>query len=341
MESSIYDKNALNDKEPEVTKRKVEVTFYQARFTQKCGAILLDFVVFAFLALALFIGTKAIVESTNYYQEIDQKFDQARLDSGLFVYDSVSDRVEDVVTHINARSDMSSGEKETFLVNAIDKFLVSVPEKTEFLTKEYEDFLLNKDLNLNGIPYFIKDNSGEIIKNPNGNIQIGSYVDNVYKVYIDEIGQAEFVIQTPHVLEYQRYQSNMLLFVEIPVGLCLAAIIVWFIIPLCFTRGKKSLGRLAFRIALLGKDNYSLKFGRFCTRFLIFFFLEFLLSLFTFCVPLIVSLTMSACTKKKQNFHDYMLDIREIDSYGTKIYKDKFELISEETKQGSFDFKMK
>ena len=108
--------------------------------------------------------------------------------------------------------------------------------------------------------------------------------------------------------------------------------------PIIFFRGKKSLGRLAFRIGLLGKDNFSLTIGRFTLRFLIFLFAEVILSVFTLCVPLIISISMSAFTKKKQNFHDFMLDIKEVDTYGTKIYLDKYDILKEENKHEPIDF---
>ena len=111
-----------------------------------------------------------------------------------------------------------------------------------------------------------------------------------------------------------------------------------YIIPIIFFRGKKSLGRLAFRIGLLGKDNFSLTIGRFTLRFLIFLFAEVILSVFTLCVPLIISISMSAFTKKKQNFHDFMLDIKEVDTYGTKIYLDKYDILKEENKHEPIDF---
>lgn len=322
-------------------KKRIEVTYYQARFTQKCGAILLDFIVFVLLAIAIFIGVKAIVDNNSYYQKIDMKYDEARLASSLYVYNEEIDRVEDIVTFINRDEDMAASQKESFLVDHIYAFFDSVPEYKEELAEEYENFILNPDYKYNGYSYFIKNENGDIVKNDEYPIPITQYIENIYKPYVDNIALAEFLIKTPDVLDYQRYQSNMLLFLEIPSGIILSSIIVWYIIPLCFSRGKKSLGRLAFRIGLLGSDNLSLRVGKFTIRFVIFLFLEVILSAFTLCIPLIISLSMSAFSKKRQNFHDYMLGIREIDTYQSKIYKDKFELIKGESDTPVIDFSMK
>ena len=337
MENDVYNLK----KEDTSKKKRIEVSYYEARFTQKCGAMLLDCVLFVILALAIFIGAKSIVEITPYFNEINEKFDKARLSSNLFIYNKNVERVEDIVTYLNRDEKMSSSEQETYLVEHIYAFFDSIPTYKEELTKEYEEYLLSSNLKYEGYPYFIKDDNGDIIKNEEANIPISAYVENVYKNYIDTIAQAEFIIKTPNVLSYQRYQSNMLLFVEIPSGIILSSIIIWYIIPLCFTRGKKSLGRLAFRIGLVGRDNLSLKVGMFTIRFLIFLFLELFLSIFTFCIPLIISVSMSAFSKKKQNFHDYMLGIREIDTYGTKIYKDFFEIKKELGKDKHTDFKLR
>ena len=339
--SSINNLEKSNQvKKEENGNKKIELTYYQARFTQKCGAILLDFVLFAILALGLFIGTKAIVESTTYYQEINQRYDEARLNSSLYIDNNSVERVEDIVTYLNRDASLSSIEKEEFLLDHIFSFFDSLPEHKDYLLDEFYDFILDEDLIYEGNPYYVKKD-GEIIKNDNVSIPSSAYYENVLAPYFDNIALAEFTILTPNVLEYQRYQSNMLLFVEIPVGILLSVIIIWYIIPLCFFRGKKSLGRLAFHIGLLGPDNFSLKAGRFTIRFLIFFFAEVVLSVFTFCIPLVISISMSAFSKNKQNFHDYMVGVREIDTYNSKIYLDKFDVVKKDNLGKTVDFQTK
>ena len=66
MENDVYDVKKLEE-ENTSKEKKIEISYYQARFTQKCGAILLDFVMFVLLSLALFVGIKTIVEATPYF----------------------------------------------------------------------------------------------------------------------------------------------------------------------------------------------------------------------------------------------------------------------------------
>ena len=338
MENDVYDLTPKEKPDSSSYKKKIEISYYQARFTQKCGAILLDFVIFAFLALAIFVGVKSIVEQTPYFQEIDQKYDESRLESSLYIYNEQTKRVEDVVTFLNRSENLSTSQKEEFLLNHIENFFDSLPSNKDELINEFNEFILDDGMHYNNEPYYIRNEDGTIGKNDSITIPSEAYYQNVLVPYFDTIALAQFTILTPNVLDYQRYQSNMLLFVELPSGILSSVIVVWYIIPLIFFRGKKTLGRLAFRIGLLGSDNFSLKFGKFTIRFLIFFFAEVILSVFTLCVPLIISISMSAFTKKKQNFHDYMLNIREIDTYGSKIYLDKFEVIKKENGHQPIDF---
>lgn len=320
------------------TKKKIELTYYLARFSQKFGAIIIDFVTFLILALLLFMGTKGIVEATPKFNEINHSLEVAQVNSSLYIYSSDRDRVEDIVTYVNYRKDMSSAEIETFLTIRIYEFFDSLPEYKEELENEYLESISRSNLTYNGSPYFIKDENGEVVKNTESNIPIAQYNNNVYKPYIDNIALAQFIIKTPNVLDYQKFLSNMLFFVEIPVGVVLSTTITFYIIPLIFLRGRKTLGRLSMRIGLLDSNNYNVKFWKFTLRFVIFLFLEVILSAATLGIPLIISLSMSAFSKKKQNFHDYMLGIIEVDTYGTKIYKDKFEVSKEENRMKLTDF---
>lgn len=320
------------------TKKKIDLTYYRARFSQKFGAMIIDFVVFAILGLLLFMGAKGIVEATPKFYEINHNLEVAQVNSSLFIYSSDRDRVEDIVTYINYRKDMSSSEIETFLTTRIYDFFDSLPEYKEELTNEYLELISRSDLTYNNEPYFIKNENGEVVKNLEANIPIAQYNNNVYMPYIDNIGLAEFVIKTPNVLEYQKFLSYMLFFVEIPCGIVFSAIITFYVIPLIFWRGRKTLGRLSMRIGLLDSNNYNVKFWKFTLRFVIFLFLEVILSVATLGIPLIISLSMSAFSKKKQNFHDYMLGIIEIDTYGTKVFKDKFEVSKEENRMKLIDF---
>ena len=144
------------------TKKKIDLTYYRARFSQKFGAMIIDFVVFAILGLLLFMGAKGIVEATPKFYEINHNLEVAQVNSSLYIYSSDRDRVEDIVTYINYRKDMSSSEIETFLTTRIYDFFDSLPEYKEELTNEYLELISRSDLTYNNEPYFIKNENGEL-----------------------------------------------------------------------------------------------------------------------------------------------------------------------------------
>ena len=71
----------------------------------------------------------------------------------------------------------------------------------------------------------------------------------------------------------------------------------------------------------MNKNVLSVSAKQYTLRFLIFIFLEVLLSLVTLGIPIIISFSMMVFSKKKQSFHDYMLGIEEVDVENSKIYK--------------------
>ncbi|HKL72984.1 MAG TPA: RDD family protein [Candidatus Onthovivens sp.] len=321
--------------------KSIEISYYRARTSQKLGAIILDFLIVSFISLGLFIGAKQIVESTSYYKEMDKEFTALKLASNLYVDLDNKGTIVDIVSFINKQTNLSSSDSEKYLVDHVYSFFAGFEEETSLkLEKEYKDYISDSRRQYKGEPYFLFKGE-EVFKNIDAKIPVKEYVENVYKPYVDEIALGRFIIETPRVLDIQKYQSNMLLFVEIPSAVTLGIIITYYLIPLIFYRGKKTLGRLAFKIGLVDKDNYSLRIGKFTLRFLILLFGEILLSVFTLCVPLIISLSMSAFSKKKQNFHDYMLGISEIDTYDSRIFIDAMDVKKGQTKETFKDFHLK
>ena len=87
----------------------------------------------------------------------------------------------------------------------------------------------------------------------------------------------------------------------------------------------------------------SLTFPRFLARFAIFYFGVLVLSFFTFGVPMIISFTMMAFTKKKQGFADFMLNCVEVDNNLENIYFNKYEvtIMKSEERKKAIDFRIK
>lgn len=327
----------------EVKKNVTEIEYYRPTFWKRVSCIVFDALIFALMSLSIFIITREIVIQVPKYKEYEVTLNEKKIDSGLFVYNGTAGRYQDVQTYLNLSTDLSTTIKKIRLRDAIDTFHTylfneSGEDVYNAIIQKYDEFRLDPNANYEGLPYFIRDKeTGEIVENTEAKIDSKYYVSNMYGKYFDEQALGYFVTYVPDVLKIQKYFSNLLLYLEIPLSLTLGCVIVYYIIPLCFFRNKATLGRFLFQIGLVDKNVLYVKPGLFTIRFLIFLFLEVLLSLFTLGVPLFVSFTLMAFSKKKQNFHDYLLGIEEIDVQNSKIYKSKEEILM--PKESNYDFK--
>lgn len=101
----------------------------------------------------------------------------------------------------------------------------------------------------------------------------------------------------------------------------LSIIIFYLIIPFIFYRGKKSIGRLIFKIAFVDFQGISASSARFLGKFALFFFIEVVLSIFTFGIPLFISISMLGFSKSGQCLSEYLSGVYAISSDNKKIYK--------------------
>ena len=337
-----FDIESLNKEKP---KNKVtEISYYRPKFWKRCFAILFDSIICFLVSLSLFLGVKEIVDNVPYSKEINNNLNALKLESDIYIYSNNLERITDIVSYYNQSTSVSMGAMEIDLVNRIDNFFVFLEEKegskiSSQAINNYNEAKLSTNLVYNNKSYFILiDNV--VIKNEEANIPSEMYVENFYKPYIDEVLQGYFS-SIDEVLTYTRYQSNMLFFLEIPLGLFLGYGLVFYVVPLCFRRGKQTLGRFIFKIGLVDKNILSVKTGLFTIRFLILFFVEVLLSIFTFAIPLFISFSMMAFSKKKQTFHDFMLGIEEVDVEVDKIFFSKSEIFGKKETISYKDFNSK
>lgn len=335
MSSDVYEIMPIEQKE-----EKVEIEYYRPSFWKRIFLILFDALICFFLCFALFNGIKAIVNNFTDIKDKTEQLNNLRLESGLFINDN--GKITDVVTYYENSTDLSYGTKEVFLqehINGFFQFLLENCGENVYLEGKnyYDEYRLSNSMIFENKPYFIKVD-GEIKKNFDAAIPSKNYVENLYNPFIDEYCQGLLTTRFPEYLSLQKDLSNVLIFVEIPISVFLGVTIVYYVIPLCLRRGRLTLGRLLFKTGLVDKNVLNVNWKIFTLRFLIMFFMEIFLSVFTLCIPLIISLSMMAFSKKKQTFHDYMLGIEEVDTSNSKIYFSLSEIRKNEGKFGYNDF---
>ena len=324
--------NISKEEEEQANSNIQEIAYTRATFWKRCSIILFDLITCALLSLGTFTAIWAIANSTPAMAEKVKFVSDKQLESKLYVYYKPKKRNVDIIDFYSFDKSVDDGAKSIKIESAINGFFTFIEtevskEKSEQIKKEYEELKFHKNINKNGIPIFVKNEEGKTIVNPSKEINRGDVNKIFYAPYIKEQAIGYFVSLTPNIYETQKYMSNIMFFVEIPLALLIGFGVIYYIIPLIFYRGKQTLGRLLFNTGLVDKNVLTVKFGRFTARFAIIFFVEVLLSIFTLGVPLFVSFSLMAFSKKKQNFHDYMLGIEEVDVTNDKIYKSMDELI--------------
>ena len=333
--------------EKNTQKKVTEIVYFRPPFWKRVSLRVFDFLICALLGLCVFIGLRGIVNNSSSGSQKIEYLNQIREESGLYIYNNELKKYEDYVTYLNKTNDQSYSAKTAILLESIDNFhdfiKTSAGEDTyNLLIEDFNTCMLSEKLVYEGAKLFVEDANGKAIKNEDAHISIKVYYEMAYVPYFDERCLAQLVNYAPHFLEYQQYFSNMMLFMEIPLSIFLSSLVIYYIIPLCFYRGKQTLGKFFFQTGLVDSNVYTVKFWRFTSYYLIFLIFEVYLSLLTFGVPLIISFSMMAFSKNKQNFHQYMLGIQEVDISCSKIYHSKEEIINPSESQYDIkNFKMR
>lgn len=321
--------------EEEKTQEPAQVVYTQPTLFRRVMANLLDLLIFVFLTVALLFAARAIVNNTPAHIAQLNKVNQTRLDSCLYVENKSGTQITiiqylddsgEIATEFKrmdlARQHIEGNDAEIvgFLNFCKDPNYGNMDIYTT-VSNKYDEFRLQEKYKLLDEPYFIKDTDNKVVVNPNCTADNKSYYQ-VYKSFINDYCMGVLASAFPSYRDSLRSLSIDLFAIEIPVSYAIAGIIVYLVPTLIFRRGHKTIGKLAYKIGVVGKDCLNISAGKAIARFAIFFFAILLLSLVTFAIPMIISFTMMAFSKKKQSFQDYMLGLYEVDTSNTKIYYD-------------------
>ena len=341
----------------------VNVNYAQPKFWHRVMANFVDFFLFILLFLSAFIGMRTIVLNIPSYQAVEKKINDIQIASGMYVKDpNDSNKNIDTVYYLDRYVSLYGNEfdgvgedggaptgKIGIIVSSINKLIdycsdESVTPKERYLELvSYYDNMRLEAITDDGVHYFVKDGDNII---PNETLAGSTEKRQLYykNVYVPIVEKRCIPFLESNVTEYResyRTEFNYLVFFELPVAYVVAAILVYYIPPLIMRRGRMTLGKALYRIGLVDDRVLSPTFWRFTVRFLILLVGEFILSLFTFGLPFIISFSLMAFSKKKQGFPDYMLHLYEIDASKANIYMDYVEAaLKNELHGDAVDFSM-
>lgn len=310
--------------------QKINIEYARPLASRRITAAIIDFLTMALLAVIFYIISNSIAQITPSYIQANDIVDSVRHDSGLYVHsDGIygeSDSYEYVNEYFQDNPDEMAGSlMYQYLTNVIDGREYQIHGNVGFAQYmgrydvSYEEEILKLfdtyrlQATINNVPVF--DEEFNII---NGNSQKDVALNILCPFIQDEL--ISYLSYIPNYYESLTFITRSIIYIQIPIPIIFSNLIVFYIVPLCFKRDKKTLGRLLFKIGLVNKNMLYVNFKTFTLRFLIFLFVEIILSIFTFVLPLIISFTMMLVTKNKQCLHDYILNIQEIDETIDKVY---------------------
>lgn len=321
------------------TNQIIEVDYERPKFWARILANLVDILLCAFIFFTLFLATKEIVESNNSYKKMSQTIEDYNIASGLYIKND-NDEVVTYPSYIEGLTNITWPTKINRLKEQITYFINYVGEFDESsiaeVNKSYDEVRLDlKGSDEGKHPYFIKDDLGEVIENTDSSGELyytnSQYFEAFYEPFFKNYLSVYLFKYAPNYASITKTMNNLTIFLEIPVGLFLGLVITYYIFPLIFRRGKQTVGNRMFHIGFVDYQYLSPTFWRETVKFLIFL-LEVILSIFTFGVPLLISFTLMALSKKKQGFPDYMTGIEAVDTNKQKIYYDKVEILIDRAK---------
>ena len=343
----------------------VNINYTQPRFWHRVMANFIDFFLLIVYFFSFFILTRSIVLNTPHYKQSEAKISAIQLASGLYVRDYAN--IENNISIISFNNkyigiygaefngqSADGGEPEGKIgkiIKAIDTFIVYCSDETVTPHDRYLDLVAYYDeMRLNtkttdGVAYFVeKDNQivpNETLTEDASNRKL--FYENIYVRVVEDRFMPFLTSNVKAYSDAFRVQFNYLVFLELPVSFTIASILTYYVPPLVFKRGRKTIGKLIYHIGLVDEKRVlSPTFLRFTARFLILFFAELLLSFFTFGIPYIISFSMMAFSKGKQGFPDYMLRLHEVDTSKANIYLDYVEAeLKNELHGEAIDFEMK
>jgi uncharacterized RDD family membrane protein YckC len=280
------------------------------------------------LSLGLFSGARLILENSSTYVNAFNTYVEISTASGLYLNNDKTSG--NLVTILEYYSDTATYPYEK--QNELDEAAFSAYYKmgrffdqsdaasgtTLYNAQKIGDSRIGASSSLN---YFVYDASKAIVANPSYSAEtMHAFYQSAFDIAVQYLNNAEGYVEATKTL------STTINFIIIPVAVALSVIVFEFLIPLIFfRRGWRTLGMAAFKLYLLNGYAVSPPFKTFLIRFLWLFFVETLLAMVTFGIPVIVSFSMWVFRKDGQAFHDYMAGTYMVDGSEQSIYRSKAE----------------
>ncbi len=126
---------------------------------------------------------------------------------------------------------------------------------------------------------------------------------------------------------------NRISIIELAISLSLGYSLTFLIVPFIIKRGRRTLGMYLFKISVISSDALNVTGKTLLARNLLLLLVGFWLSIFTFGLPWIVSVTIMHLTKTKQDFFDYVTNTYVVESGKKDVYLNYAEFLSRQQRK--------
>lgn len=304
-----------------VTKQEkvIELEYQGIRISKNFAIRFLDLFLCVVLGLILNVITLFVIQENPLYQEMTQKQYDYMLSSQL--YQETKDENQNTAIINSYRFYMD----EDKLTN--DEKSLHLDENLTFFFGTY----VNEELSNEGMKFYLDakseqqtEDGKEMFDKEGKRLLISDDYDlayfNAYGNILENTALGYLNVKE----DYLATRKNISLFylIGIPLTFILAYTIIYYILPLFFSRGKKTLGMIITKTALLSADGMSVKAGRFTCYFLFKLFIVFIGSFAALLIPLGVSITMIVLSKSHQSLSEYVANVYLVSTESQTVYKD-------------------
>ena len=306
--------------------------YSKARIYQRVFSFFIDLFLAVLLGMIINSLCGLVTSVVPKYQEVLQERIELQDQSGLF------DENQKLWTLSLEGSDMTIQEKKELLSTRLDEFY----HNDVFFEDDtfYQSYQKRKSEAVN--------EKGELLfKLISGSYVEKDFSDDVYYSFY----QKEFENYASAALSHNvRFAdlSNLIVrisVIEIVLSMSVGFALSFVIMPLILKRGRKTIGMYLFKISLVGGDALNVRVKTLLFRNVLLLLIGYWLTIFTFGIPWLVSLTMMTFSKTGQDFFDYMSGTYVVSTKDKDIYLDYAEYLArtEESKKASIenrDFEM-
>ncbi len=291
----------------------VEVEYIKPKLYKRWFSSIIDFMLVALFGIIFYALSSLLTQHIPSYTSMVNE--RTAIQNSTPLYDGSSNLI---ILSVEKSSDTYT-QKKTTLNNVIEEFYKDTSFFGDDLTyySSYQERKKNAT-NKSGSNLF------ELDEKTNTYVEKSDILDeDYYNFYYKEIENYSVSYLTNNARYKELTNTIFIIFVVcLFVGMTISFFIFYLAIPLFLKRGHKTVGMYLFKISYISVDALNLTIKQYLIRFILEFFIGYLLSILTFGLPLLVSITMMHLSKTGQDFFDYITNTYVVDTAKKDVYLD-------------------